>query len=103
MTTGNYLVFTMVMRVLFSLFILFGDKLRCQMELFFIKLMEWVMQEDVPYQKKEIALEYIVQYCKEPSFMADLFANFDCQNGFSNIFEHICEFLYKVSNKNHQH
>ena len=95
--SNNYLVFTMTLRVFFNLFVQLKGSLKLQMELFFNKLLEWVLCENVLYQKQEIAIQSIVEFCRQPSFMVEIFLAFDCEIGFSDLFENICKVLYKNS------
>jgi hypothetical protein len=48
------------------------------------------------YEKQEMALECIVEFCSTSNFMVDLYVNYDCDLYCTNLFENMCKFLYKV-------
>ena len=50
------------------------------------------------YEKQEMALECIVEFCSTSNFMVDLYVNYDCDLYCTNLFENMCKFLYKVPN-----
>jgi hypothetical protein len=45
---------------------------------------------------QEIALESLVEFCREARLMVDLFVNYDCDVRASNLFENLCKFLAKA-------
>lgn len=48
------------------------------------------------YEKQELALECLLEFCSDSEFMNDLYVNYDCDLQCSNLFEQLCKFLYKV-------
>eukprot|EP01091_Cochliopodium_minus_P008503 TRINITY_DN1946_c0_g3_i1.p1 TRINITY_DN1946_c0_g3~~TRINITY_DN1946_c0_g3_i1.p1 ORF type:complete len:1523 (-),score=479.02 TRINITY_DN1946_c0_g3_i1:241-4809(-) len=95
--TSNPIVFGSVLRVFFNLFIHFKAELKLQLELYFAKLLEWVLSENVLYTKQEIAIQSLLEFCKQPSFMVELYVNYDCELQYSDLFEMLCKVLYKNS------
>lgn len=68
----------------------------CQM--YIKKLMEIITVENpkMPYEMKEMALEAIVQLWHIPSFVTELYINYDCDYYCSNLFEDLTKLLSKV-------
>lgn len=62
------------------------------------KLMEIITVENpkMPYEMKEMALEAIVQLWRIPSFVTELYINYDCDYYCSNLFEDLTKLLSKV-------
>lgn len=50
----------------------------------------------MPYEMKEMALEAIVQLWHIPSFVTELYINYDCDYYCSNLFEDLTKLLSKV-------
>jgi brefeldin A-resistance guanine nucleotide exchange factor 1 len=49
------------------------------------------------FEHQEVALETIVHLCEEPTFVVDMYINYDCDLNCGNMFEKLVEFLYKNS------
>lgn len=62
------------------------------------KLMEIITVENpkMPYEMKEMALEAIVQLWRIPSFVTELYINYDCDYYCANLFEELTKLLSKV-------
>lgn len=52
----------------------------------------------MPYEMKEMALESIVQLWRIPSFVTELYINYDCDYYCANLFEELTKLLSKVLN-----
>lgn len=65
------------------------------------KLMEIITVENpkMPYEMKEMALEAIVQLWRIPSFVTELYINYDCDYYCANLFEELTKLLSKVLNQ----
>lgn len=65
------------------------------------KLMEIITVENpkMPYEMKEMALEAIVQLWRIPSFVTELYINYDCDYYCANLFEELTKLLSKVLNR----
>uniref|UniRef100_A0A8C1TSK9 Golgi-specific brefeldin A-resistance guanine nucleotide exchange factor 1 n=1 Tax=Cyprinus carpio TaxID=7962 RepID=A0A8C1TSK9_CYPCA len=61
------------------------------------KLMDIITSENpkMPYEMKEMALEAIVQLWRIPSFVTELYINYDCDFYCSNLFEDLTKLLSK--------
>lgn len=51
----------------------------------------------MPYEMKEVALEALVQLWRIPSFVTELYINYDCDFYCSNLFEDLTKLLSKVT------
>ena len=62
------------------------------------KLMDIITSENIkmPYEMKEMALEALVQLWRIPSFVTELYINYDCDFYCSNLFEDLTKLLSKV-------
>uniref|UniRef100_A0A3Q1FPN5 Golgi-specific brefeldin A-resistance guanine nucleotide exchange factor 1 n=1 Tax=Acanthochromis polyacanthus TaxID=80966 RepID=A0A3Q1FPN5_9TELE len=84
-------------RVCFLLFESMRVHLKFQLEMYLKKLMEIITSENMkmPYEMKEMALEALVQLWRIPSFVTELYINYDCDFYCSNLFEDLTKLLSK--------
>ncbi|XP_069577464.1 Golgi-specific brefeldin A-resistance guanine nucleotide exchange factor 1 isoform X2 [Brachyistius frenatus] len=84
-------------RVCFLLFENMREHLKFQLEMYLKKLMDCITSENMkmPYEMKEMALEALVQLWRIPSFVTELFINYDCDFYCSNLFEDLTKLLSK--------
>ncbi|XP_053163376.1 Golgi-specific brefeldin A-resistance guanine nucleotide exchange factor 1 isoform X3 [Hemicordylus capensis] len=84
-------------RVCFLLFESMREHLKFQLEMYIKKLMEIITVENpkMPYEMKEMALEAIVQLWRIPSFVTELYINYDCDYYCTNLFEDLTKLLSK--------
>uniref|UniRef100_A0A3Q3JAW5 Golgi-specific brefeldin A-resistance guanine nucleotide exchange factor 1 n=1 Tax=Monopterus albus TaxID=43700 RepID=A0A3Q3JAW5_MONAL len=84
-------------RVCFLLFESMRGHLKFQLEMYLKKLMDIITSENIkmPYEMKEIALEALVQLWRIPSFVTELYINYDCDFYCSNLFEDLTKLLSK--------
>lgn len=70
----------------------------CFCQMYVKKLMEIITVENpkMPYEMKEMALEAIVQLWRIPSFVTELYINYDCDYYCANLFEELTKLLSKV-------
>ncbi|XP_064286683.1 Golgi-specific brefeldin A-resistance guanine nucleotide exchange factor 1 isoform X1 [Passer domesticus] len=85
------------LRVCFLLFESMREHLKFQLEMYIKKLMEIIAVENpkMPYEMKEMALEAIVQLWRIPSFVTELYINYDCDYYCANLFEELTKLLSK--------
>ncbi|KAM9726500.1 LOW QUALITY PROTEIN: Golgi-specific brefeldin A-resistance guanine nucleotide exchange factor 1 [Menidia menidia] len=84
-------------RVCFLLFESMRVHLKFQLEMYLKKLMDIVTSENLKmaYEMKEMALEALVQLWRIPSFVTELYINYDCDFYCSNLFEDLTKLLSK--------
>ncbi|XP_041424775.1 Golgi-specific brefeldin A-resistance guanine nucleotide exchange factor 1 isoform X3 [Xenopus laevis] len=85
------------LRACFLLFEGMREHLKFQLEMYIKKLMDIITIENpkMPYEMKEMALEAIVQLWRIPSFVTELYINYDCDYYCSNLFEDLTKLLSK--------
>ncbi|XP_023266504.1 Golgi-specific brefeldin A-resistance guanine nucleotide exchange factor 1-like, partial [Seriola lalandi dorsalis] len=86
-------------RVCFLLFESMRLHLKFQLEMYLKKMMDIITSENIkmPYEMKEMALEALVQLWRIPSFVTELYINYDCDFYCSNLFEDLTKLLSKVA------
>uniref|UniRef100_A0AAY4EUE8 Golgi-specific brefeldin A-resistance guanine nucleotide exchange factor 1 n=1 Tax=Denticeps clupeoides TaxID=299321 RepID=A0AAY4EUE8_9TELE len=84
-------------RVAFLLFEGMRGHLKFQLEMYLKKLMDIITSENpkLPYEMKEMALEALVQLWRIPSFVTELYINYDCDFYCGNLFEDLTKLLSK--------
>ncbi|XP_018083084.1 Golgi-specific brefeldin A-resistance guanine nucleotide exchange factor 1 isoform X4 [Xenopus laevis] len=85
------------LRACFLLFEGMREHLKFQLEMYIKKLMDIITFENpkMPFEMKEMALEAIVQLWRIPSFVTELYINYDCDYYCSNLFEDLTKLLSK--------
>ncbi|KAK5617386.1 G-box binding factor [Crenichthys baileyi] len=85
------------MRVCFLLFESMREHLKFQLEMYLKKVMDIITSENakMPYEMKEMGLEAVVQLWRIPSFVTELYINYDCDFYCSNLFEDLTKLLSK--------
>ncbi|XP_067092095.1 Golgi-specific brefeldin A-resistance guanine nucleotide exchange factor 1 isoform X3 [Osmerus mordax] len=85
------------LRACFLLFESMRGHLKFQLEMYLKKLMDIITSENLkmPYEMKEMALEALVQLWRIPSFVTELYINYDCDFYCSNLFEDLTKLLSK--------
>ncbi|KAM9808682.1 Golgi-specific brefeldin A-resistance guanine nucleotide exchange factor 1 isoform 1-T2 [Syngnathus typhle] len=90
-------LYALSLRVCFLLFESMRVHLKFQLEMYLKKLMDIITSENMkmPYEMKEMALEALVQLWRIPSFVTELYINYDCDFYCSNLFEDLTKLLSK--------
>ncbi|XP_034407336.1 Golgi-specific brefeldin A-resistance guanine nucleotide exchange factor 1 isoform X4 [Cyclopterus lumpus] len=90
-------LYTSSIRVCFLLFESLRVHLKFQLEMYLKKLIDIITSENIkmPFEMKEMALEALVQLWRIPSFVTELYINYDCDFYFSNLFEDLTKLLSK--------
>ncbi|XP_077350536.1 Golgi-specific brefeldin A-resistance guanine nucleotide exchange factor 1 isoform X2 [Festucalex cinctus] len=90
-------LYALSLRVCFLLFESMRVHLKFQLEMYLKKLMDIITSENIkmPYEMKEMALEALVQLWRIPSFVTELYINYDCDFYCSNLFEDLTKLLSK--------
>lgn len=75
------------------------DDVCADIQMYLKKLMDIITSENIkmPYEMKEMALEALVQLWRIPSFVTELYINYDCDFYCSNLFENLSKLLSKVT------
>ncbi|KAF0700826.1 Aste57867_8677 [Aphanomyces stellatus] len=92
--TQELQVLSLTLRVVFNLFNSIKDHLKVQLEVFFTSVHMRIMDHPTcTHEQKELALESLLEFCREPALMLDLYINYDCDVHCTNLFEVLCTAL----------
>ncbi len=89
--TQDLLVLSLTLRVVFNLFVALKSHLKVQLEVFFTSVhLHLADAKTLSPEHKEQALESLLEFCREPMLMLDLYINYDCDVMCTNLFETLC-------------
>jgi len=92
--TKDIYILSLVLRIVFDMFATVKQHLRVQLEVFFASVhMRIGESPTAPYEHKEMVIESLLDFCREPSLIIGLYRNYDCEVGSTNLFEDLCQFL----------
>ena len=91
-TTSDLVVLSLTLRVIFNLFVLMKDSLKVQLEVFLTSVHLRILDQPTAnkgtgdsagggratLEQREVALEGLLEFCREPALMQDIWLNFDC-------------------------
>ena len=93
-------IFSLALRVVFNLFMSIKDHMKVQLEVFLSSVHLRLLQsktindpEASSDAKEELALESLLEFCREPALMHDIYTNYDCDIHCSNLFDCIISTL----------
>ncbi|RDX67026.1 ARF guanine-nucleotide exchange factor GNOM, partial [Mucuna pruriens] len=91
------LVLSMVCSVVLNLYHHLRTELKLQLAAFFSCVLLRLAQSKygASYQQQEVAMEALVDFCRQKTFMVEMYANFDCDITCSDVFEDIANLLSK--------
>ncbi|MCO5586486.1 hypothetical protein L7F22_040426 [Adiantum nelumboides] len=93
----NPLILSMVCSIVLNLYHHLRSHLKLQLEAFFSCVIIRLSQGKygATYQQQEVAMESLVDFCRQSAFMPEMYANFDCDITCGNIFEDLGNLLSK--------
>lgn len=91
------LILSMVCSIVLNLYHHLRTELKLQLEAFFSCVILRLAQSryGALYQQQEVAMEALVDFCRQKTFMVEMYANLDCDITCSNIFEDLANLLSK--------
>lgn len=91
------LILSTVCSIVLNLYLSLRTELKVQLEAFFSCVLLRIAQRKhgSSYQQQEVAMEALVDLCRQHTFMAEVYANFDCDITCSNVFEDVSNLLSK--------
>ncbi|XWS32905.1 hypothetical protein CRYUN_Cryun22dG0031200 [Craigia yunnanensis] len=91
------LILSTVCSIVLNLYYHLRTELKVQFEAFFSCVLLKLAQSKhgSSYQQQEVAMEALVDLCRQQTFVAEMYANFDCDITCSNVFEDIANLLSK--------
>lgn len=94
-------IFSLALRVIFNLFMSIKDHMKVQLEVFLtsihLRILQTHQSSFLGQAKEELALESMLEFCREPSLMQDLYTNYDCDVQCTNLFDAIITVLCERS------
>ncbi|EER19709.1 guanyl-nucleotide exchange factor, putative [Perkinsus marinus ATCC 50983] len=92
-------VLSATLRAVFNLFQHFKRHLKVQLEIFFtsIHLKMVPAAGSRSMEQRELALESLLEFCREPELMVELYENYDCDVHCTNLFERLVKLLMSVA------
>ncbi|XAR65224.1 hypothetical protein NMG60_11009270 [Bertholletia excelsa] len=91
------LILSIVCSIVLNLYQYLRSELKLQLEAFFSCVILRLAQSrfGASYQQQEVAMEALVDFCRQKSFMVEMYANLDCDITCSNVFEDLANLLSK--------
>ncbi|KAK3012954.1 hypothetical protein RJ639_008991 [Escallonia herrerae] len=91
------LILSMVCSIVLNLYQHLRTELKLQLEAFFSCVILRLSQSryGASYQQQEVAMEALVDFCRQKTFMVEMYANLDCDITCSNVFEDLANLLSK--------
>ncbi|XP_058099559.1 ARF guanine-nucleotide exchange factor GNOM [Magnolia sinica] len=91
------LILSMVCSIVLNLYHHLRVELKLQLEAFFSCVILRLAQSrhGASYQQQEVAMEALVDFCRQKTFMAEMYANLDCDITCRNVFEDLANLLSK--------
>ncbi|KNA24145.1 hypothetical protein SOVF_018230 [Spinacia oleracea] len=91
------LILSMVCSIVLNLYQHLRTKLKLQLEAFFSSVILSLAQSryGASYQQQEVAMEALVDFCRQRTFIMEMYANYDCDLTSRNIFEELVNLLSK--------
>ncbi|KAG6670143.1 ARF guanine-nucleotide exchange factor GNOM [Carya illinoinensis] len=91
------LILSMVCSIVLNLYHHLRTELKLQLEAFFSCVILRLAQSryGALYQQQEVAMEALVDFCRQKTFMVEMYANLDCDITCTNIFEDLANLLSK--------
>ncbi|KAI4373850.1 hypothetical protein MLD38_011920 [Melastoma candidum] len=91
------LILSMVCSIVLNLYQHLRTELKLQIEAFFSCVILRLAQSRYgsSYQQQEVAMEALVDFCRQKTFMVEMYANLDCDITCNNVFEDLANLLSK--------
>lgn len=93
--SDDLIVFASSLRVVFNLFMSMKDNMKVQLEVFLSSVHLRLLSYPNVQAKEELALESLLEFCREPTLMQDIYINYDCDVQCTNLFDTILQTLCK--------
>lgn len=89
------LILSTVCSIVLNLYHHLRTKLKLQLEAFFSNVLLRIAQSKhgASYQQQEVAMEALIDFCRQPMFVTELYANYDCDISCGNVFESLANLL----------
>mmetsp|Transcript_6105 Transcript_6105/g.17325 ORF Transcript_6105/g.17325 Transcript_6105/m.17325 type:complete len:1646 (-) Transcript_6105:192-5129(-) len=96
-TTHDLVILSLTMRVIFNLFQTIRNHLKVPLEVFLTSVHLRILEHSRNPEEREVTLESLLEFCREPALIKDLYLNYDCDVQCSNLYANICKTLANVT------
>ena len=96
-TTHDLVILSLTMRVIFNLFQTIRNHLKVPLEVFLTSVHLRILEHSGNPEEREVALESLLEFCREPALIKDLYLNYDCDVQCTNLYANICTTLGNVA------
>ncbi|CAL5397059.1 unnamed protein product [Camellia sinensis] len=94
-TCSSPLVLSMICSTVLNIYHFLRRSIRLQLESFFTFVLFRVVNLGHFIQLQEVAVEGIINFCRQPTFIIEVYVNYDCDPTCRNVFEDIGKMLCK--------
>ncbi|KAK6123799.1 hypothetical protein DH2020_042453 [Rehmannia glutinosa] len=95
--SSSPLVLSMICSTVLNIYHFLRKSIRLQLEAFFSFVLFRVASPGNPLQLQEVAMEGIINFCRQPTFIIEVYVNYDCDPTFKNVFEETGKLLCKYA------
>ncbi|KAL2242806.1 ARF guanine-nucleotide exchange factor GNL2 [Sesamum indicum] len=95
--SSSPLVLSMICSTVLNIYHFLRRSIRLQLEAFFSFVLFKVATPGSTLQIQEVAVEAIINFCRQPTFIIELYVNYDCDPTFRNVFEETGKLLCKYA------
>ncbi|XP_039118527.1 ARF guanine-nucleotide exchange factor GNL2 [Dioscorea cayenensis subsp. rotundata] len=96
-TRSSPLVLSMICSIVLNLYHFLRSSLRLQLEAFFTYVLLKIAAGGNGVHLQEVAIESLVSFCQQPTFVVEMYVNYDCDPIQQNIFEEVGKLLCKTA------
>jgi len=100
--SSNPRVFRLSLSIFLSLVSYFKDYLKTELGVFYTKIFLFILESgNSTIQQKWMVLQVLLQICKNPQALVDIFINYDCDMDSKDVYERIINDLSKIAHARH--
>jgi brefeldin A-resistance guanine nucleotide exchange factor 1 len=97
-TTQDLVILNLTLRVIFNLFQSIRNHLKVPLEIFLTSVHVRILEsKQSSEEQREVVLESLLEFCREPALMQDLYLNYDCDVQCTNLFNVIATSLSRMA------
>ncbi|KAL2478990.1 ARF guanine-nucleotide exchange factor GNL2 [Forsythia ovata] len=98
---SNPLALSMICSIVLNLYHFLRKSIRLQLEAFFSFVLFRIVSPGSSLQLQEVAVEGLINFCRQPTFIIEVYVNYDCDPTFRNVFEEtgklLCKYAFPTS------
>ncbi|KAG8379599.1 hypothetical protein BUALT_Bualt07G0105600 [Buddleja alternifolia] len=95
--SSSPLVLSMICSTVLNIYHFLRRSMRVQLEAFFSFVLFRVASPGSSLQLQEVAIEGLINFCRQPTFIIEVYVNYDCDPSFRNVFEETGKLLCKYA------